>query len=229
LARAYPEAATWVGTLCEVMLGLLDVAEGTAARGEVALRRALDAADRHDARQTAQAALAELYLLRGDPPAALAALEMDPDARVTICEDEGDVSLRTVPWRAWAMLLSGQREAAWEQAAVIVAVTREHEFKLLLADALRVQGVVAAHLRRWEDAQRALDEAVALSRAIGAPYAEAKALYAYGRLYLALDDVARARECLMAAIAICDRLGERLYAEQIESALAEVRAAVRAS
>jgi len=54
------------------------------------------------------------------------------------------------------------------------------------------------------------------------PYAEAKALYVYGRLHMAQGEPERARERFTAASAILDQLGERLYAEHIERALAEI-------
>jgi hypothetical protein len=56
------------------------------------------------------------------------------------------------------------------------------------------------------------------------PYAEAKARYGYGQLYAAKGESEPAREQYRAALAILDRLGERLYAEHVERALAELDA-----
>jgi hypothetical protein len=52
------------------------------------------------------------------------------------------------------------------------------------------------------------------------PYAEAKALFAYGQLRIQQCEPQQANECFEAALAICSRLGERLYAQRIEQALA---------
>jgi len=92
-----------------------------------------------------------------------------------------------------------------------------------LADALRVQALLCLQQHRWDEAQAALEEAIALCRAMPYPYAEAKALYVYGLLHQAKGEPTQARERLEAALAILNRLGERLYAEQVEQALAESR------
>lgn len=72
----------------------------------------------------------------------------------------------------------------------------------------------------WQAAQETLEEALTLAQAMPAPYAEAKALYVYGRLHQAQGEPEQAREHWEAALAILNRLGERLYAEQIEQTLA---------
>jgi tetratricopeptide (TPR) repeat protein len=70
--------------------------------------------------------------------------------------------------------------------------------------------------QRWEDARAALDEAIAMSRDMPYPYAEAKALYVYGQLHAAMGEPGRAREKYEQALSICDRLGEGLYRTYIE-------------
>lgn len=71
-----------------------------------------------------------------------------------------------------------------------------------------------------------LNEAVALSRAISYPYAEAKALYVVGHMWMTRGEPARACERFDEALAICRRLGERLYGEAIERQYAVAQAAV---
>jgi hypothetical protein len=51
------------------------------------------------------------------------------------------------------------------------------------------------------------------------PYAEAKTPYVYGQLHAAMGEPDLARERFAAALAILNRLGERLYAEHIERAI----------
>jgi hypothetical protein len=80
--------------------------------------------------------------------------------------------------------------------------------------------LLALRHERWGDVAAALEESLALCRAMPYPYAEAKALSVYGQLYAARGEPERAREQYQAARAILSRLGERLYAERIERALA---------
>jgi hypothetical protein len=75
---------------------------------------------------------------------------------------------------------------------------------------------------RRQEAEAALEETLALCRTLPCPYAEAKALAVYGQLHAARGEPERARERYMAARAICEQLGERLYRPQIERALAEL-------
>jgi hypothetical protein len=89
-----------------------------------------------------------------------------------------------------------------------------------LVDALRIQARLCIRQQRWAEAEAALEEALSLCRAMPYPWAEAKALYVSGLLHKAKGEQEAARELLEAALAICARLGERLYAEQMEQALA---------
>jgi hypothetical protein len=52
------------------------------------------------------------------------------------------------------------------------------------------------------------------------PWAEAKAIFVGGSLRVAQGEWDRAREWFESALGILGRLGERLYAEQVERALA---------
>jgi hypothetical protein len=74
----------------------------------------------------------------------------------------------------------------------------------------------------WQEAEDALEEALAVSRDIGNPYAEAQVLYVYGLLRIGQGEHRLAHERLVAALAILNRLGDRLYAEHVERALAEI-------
>ena len=74
---------------------------------------------------------------------------------------------------------------------------------------------MATKQSRWLAAETALEEALALCRAMPHPYAEAKTLYSYGLTYLAHHEPEDARERLAASLVIVRRLGERLYAVPI--------------
>jgi hypothetical protein len=75
---------------------------------------------------------------------------------------------------------------------------------------------------RWDVASAALDEALARTRAMPYPYAEAKALWAYGRLELARENPAAAQKRFTQALVICEQLGEGLYRKQIARDLREL-------
>ncbi len=107
-------------------------------------------------------------------------------------------------------------------AASSVARATAANLRLVLADALRVQASVALRQRRWQDAVDALERTLSLSRAMPYPYAEARALYVYGLMHQQKGEPEQARERLVAALTILNRLGEQLYAKHVERALAEM-------
>ena len=164
------------------------------------------------------ATLAEADLLRVDAAAALARLE--PWLDRTGPYEQGTTDL--IPMMAWACLELGDEERASALLTECLAQARERHYRVLLADALRIQALLALSQGRWQDAEAALDEALALTRSMPYPYAEAKTLYVYGDLHAAQGNVERGRDHYEAALAILGRLGERLYAERVEQALAKV-------
>ncbi len=95
--------------------------------------------------------------------------------------------------------------------------------QLALLDTLRVCALLDVRQARWHEAERALEEALALARAMPYPYAEAKALLVYGQLHAAKGEPEPARARFAAALAILDRLGEGLYRPHIARALAELQ------
>jgi len=95
----------------------------------------------------------------------------------------------------------------------------------ILADAQRVRALVAMPAREWATAERALEEALNLARAMPHPYAEAKARYTLALLRRRCDAERAARRELEAARTILTRLGEGSYAERVGRALAAVGAA----
>jgi tetratricopeptide (TPR) repeat protein/transcriptional regulator with XRE-family HTH domain len=97
---------------------------------------------------------------------------------------------------------------------------RAEGMRAALADALRYQAWIAITCNQPDAAERALDESLALARPMPRPYSEAKSLYVYGLLHLHRGERDQVRACFRAAMAICQRLGEHLYAGQIEQALA---------
>jgi tetratricopeptide (TPR) repeat protein len=161
-----------------------------------------------------QALLAERDLLAGQPEAArerLAPLHDPPYPH------HGAVTYG-LSLLAWAYRDLGEldRAEALARHAVTLACRRGH--RMALVEALRVSALIAVRQGRLAEASATLDEA--LTCAAPFPYAEAKTLYVFGQLHEAAGDRERARAAYEQALVICARLGERLYAEHIERALA---------
>jgi len=224
-ARAHAERAAAMmrqidrPTLFDIVyqLGMLDLAEGREQDAEQHLGQGLALAESWDNDATGQRwgqrLLAERDLVAGNPGAAHARLAPLLDRPGM---QESDVE-PLLPLLAWAELELGRDE----QAAATLAAGRARCGRLWLVDALRVEALLEMKRARWQEAVDALDESLTLCRAIPYPYAEAKALYVYGRLHAAKGEPGRAREQYEAALAICEGLGEGLYRPQIERALAE--------
>jgi tetratricopeptide (TPR) repeat protein len=196
-------------------LGWLNLVEGRTEEAEHHLAEARAVAGRSKEDQVLrliEALLAERDLLNGQPAAARARLA--PLFGRGLLQERTRVELLVL--RAWAAVELGMEVEAEEFVDDSVRSAREHQIHLVLPDALRVQALWAMRRREWEKAECALEEARELCRAMGYPYPEAKALYACGELLVAQGEPERARAAFAAALALCQRLGERLYAEHIE-------------
>jgi predicted ATPase len=160
-----------------------------------------------------EVALAERNLLMDHADAAHARLAAFLD-QPALAEHPRLAGARTIalPALAWAEGMLGEvplAEAHLERAfADASALDR--------VDALRIQGVLAILRQRWDVGIDVLQEAIERAHAMPYPYAELKAHWVYGWLEAARGDPAAARNQLKQALAICDRLGERLYRTSIE-------------
>jgi tetratricopeptide (TPR) repeat protein len=200
-------------------LGWLNLLEGRSEEAERYLEEARTMAEQSSGDQVLRmvdALRAECDLLNGQPVAARDRLA--PLFRHGLLQERTRVELLAL--RAWAAVQLGEEVEAQEFVNDSVGSAREHHLCLVLPDALRVQALWAMRQRRWREAECALEEACALSRTMTYPYVEAKALYVCGQLQVAQDEPERARAAFNEALAICHRLGERLYAAHIEHALA---------
>jgi tetratricopeptide (TPR) repeat protein len=200
------------------MQGRLDLAEGDGAAASTALREAVQLATMIgdiEVLRTGQALLAERDLLAGHAEAACERL-----APLLAPSQPQDMSVSwALPLLAWAYRDLGELDRAQALAQQAVALATSQEQRLALVDALRISALIASGTSRWLETAAALHEAIALAHVMPYPYAEAKALYVYGQVYAAQGKIERAREQYQAALAICARLGERLYASHIERAL----------
>jgi tetratricopeptide (TPR) repeat protein len=209
----------WGATYPLLGLGQQLLAEGQEEAGRALLAEALSLAGRDknpEAAWNAQNVLAAYDLFEGHPHQARERLEpLLEDAKL---EENHVIAL--LPTMAWSYLELGnaaQAEALVEQAR---AGTRAGRVRLVLLDVLHVQARIAARRQNWQEAEQALEEMRLLAQTIPCPYDEAKAHYVAGLVAAQQEKAAQARVHFEEALAILHRLGERLYAEQIEQALA---------
>jgi tetratricopeptide (TPR) repeat protein len=163
-------------------------------------------------------ALTERDLLEGQPERARDRLAPLLD---TADRDEVDVSLLWPPY-AWAHLDLGDVVTAAAIVGRAITQARAQNDRLTLVAALRVQALVALRRERWAEGEQALEEGLALARAMPYPYAEARLLHVYGEMYVAKGEPIRGQERLLAALAIFQRLGARKDAEHVTQSMADL-------
>jgi len=213
---------TWVARNTRIHRGELDLAEG---RWDDARRWLTESAalcqesdDLLGLRRTARLR-AELDILEGRPDTVCARLLPLLDSPGL---EEFSVT-RFLAVLAWAHLERGAVAQAALVATQAIARMRPENLRLLLVDALRVQGMVAARQAHWSEAREAFEEALTLAHAMPYPYGEARAAHAYGLLHVHRGEPAAARERLEAALAILQQLGARKEIEKVEQAMAAIR------
>jgi tetratricopeptide (TPR) repeat protein/transcriptional regulator with XRE-family HTH domain len=204
-------------------LGLLRICTGNVGDGIRLLERAIAHAEARgvtvlDTSLPAHAALAEFDLVMDRAQAAydrlmplFASTELE-NANMTL----------TKPLLAWATLAIGESERARTLLSEAVSEATDQFNDLAHEFIYRVRAQVELSAGDWRAAENALVQALTVTRAAPYPYAEAKALFIYGQLNLAQGAVAAARERLTQALAILNRLGERLYAARVERLLADL-------
>jgi tetratricopeptide (TPR) repeat protein len=162
-----------------------------------------------------QAVVAEKEILAGCLESARARVEPllgQVDAQVL-------VSTQLRPMFAWVQVELGALERAEALLQQNISEAQAQQMRGALECSLRVQALLRLRQARWPEAQAALEEALALCRAMPNPYSEAKVLYIYGLLHRAKGEPELARERFQAALAILNRLGEHHYAAYVERAL----------
>jgi tetratricopeptide (TPR) repeat protein/transcriptional regulator with XRE-family HTH domain len=201
-------------------LGLLSLADGHAEFGQVCLTTLEHSAEHSGdlgALRYARCARAEYEILDGHAERAREALT--PLLRGSERELQDAGAIKLLVWLAWAHLELGdvtRAERLIEQGLAHVAA---FSYGRLEPDALRIQALIAMRQGRGEEAQAALDTAIARCRGMSYPYSEAKALYTSGLLHNSDGDPAPARARLEAALGLLRRLGEQPYAARVEQVL----------
>jgi adenylate cyclase len=225
-ARAYVERAatvaesigsSWFAAYPPLQLGQLALLEGDWEQARRKLEESLALSQAHHGLEGmvyAQAVLAELDLLQGRAQDALRRLEpllQEDMQRGTI-----------LPPLGWSYLEVGDIAQAEQVVQEAVAEATAQQTRLFLVEALRVQGMVCARQRRWEEAERAFREGLELARSMPYPYAEARLLEEESRLHQQLGESEPARQQLEEALAIFQRLGALKDVERTEHVLARL-------
>ena len=97
---------------------------------------------------------------------------------------------------------------------------RAQGHRLALVELLRVRGMVLARRGRWDEAERAFEEAASVARSVHYLYAEARSLYEWGLMQVNIPDPRKARGRLEEAAEIFLRLGSRPYSDLAQKAMA---------
>jgi tetratricopeptide (TPR) repeat protein/transcriptional regulator with XRE-family HTH domain len=199
-------------------LGTVDLVEGQWEQADRRLQEAQAIAQGCgdiQAQRVIQWFLAERDLLQGQPEAARARLEP-----VINFSNKEHAMTEVLHLLAWAYL--DLRDAARAEGVVSTGLARARPDKRwsYVVELLRVQAMIQLRQSHWSAAEAALEETLTLARDVSFYYPEAKALYTYGQLHTFRGEHQQARQKFEAALAILRRLGERMYAEHIERALA---------
>jgi predicted ATPase/transcriptional regulator with XRE-family HTH domain len=209
------ESSNAIGGKGRVLLARGEI-EGAARLLEEAIWRAETGHDGElQGLKDAHAALAERDLVAGSSAAARARIE----PLIERFQGWPSLVVQLLPLLAWASVEQADFDRADSLIAEAITGASKGSQPLLLMDVLRVKGMSSARRQQWGDANTELEEALRMSKAMLTPYAEAKILFALGRLELAREETRGARTYLEAALGMCARLGEGLYRQQVQHTL----------
>lgn len=200
-------------------LGILDIAEGRWEDGARHMAQSLAVAELHEDLQLQRQvnwSLAERDLMQGRAEHARARLEPLLDRPGL---EEQDVTLLLPPLASAYLELGDVDQAERTVMRGLERSSRESN-QVVLVDLLRVQGVLRSIQGREKEAMQAFAEAVRRARSMSYPYAEARALYEWGRMRGAKGESAAARELLEEALTIFQRLGANPFTDRTNQTLA---------
>lgn len=202
-------------------LGMLALGHGDSEVGSAYLEEHIAIARRTgDLRwlHWAEVLLAQRDILEAQVEAAQARLEAVLDWRSLGETDAARVRVAL----AWACLEVGDDARAAELVADATRVAEARGDRLVMIEALRVQGMIMTQQRRWPEARHSFERVLELTGSTTFPYARARALHAYGDSLLrqGYEGQARARYC--EALGIFERLRARKEVERTRRSLAAV-------
>jgi tetratricopeptide (TPR) repeat protein len=217
MIRSLP-STSWM-YLALLDLGWFHFVEGNWARATDLTQEALTVArqgQHFEGIRPGERLLAELDILAGRPAAAIQRLEPLLD-RPGLEELQVTQFLPTL-----AAAYAASDDAAHTEHTLAEAIRRSHASHQLpvLAEALLVRGRRHAGKKRWPEAEADFAETVRLAWGMPCPQLEGRGLYEWGVLLAKRGEHSDARERLVAALAIFDRLGAKPYRQWTKQALA---------
>ncbi len=204
---------SWLGAL-SVFEGKIEAAEASFAEAEAMVGTDILSVD------VMFWALAERDLLSGDPESARRRLIPHVDHPGALNGDNW--SWQRLILAAALVELDEIDEARTIVDSLLSAISAEQP-RFTRIEALRVQAILLAHENVADPAIAAgLEQALAWCRSMPYPHEEVRLLYTFGTILARQSKPEPARERFAAALAVCGRLGERLYASRIERELASL-------
>jgi tetratricopeptide (TPR) repeat protein len=126
------------------------------------------------------------------------------------------------PIVAHTELALGDAPRALEYMGKVVAQAKSEDGdRRVLVDALRAQGIVLTHLKRWDEAEQSFEDAVTLLQGIPHAYGKAQVLFRYGAMLKEKGEPERARQLLQEPLTLFRQLGARPYISEVEHILQE--------
>jgi tetratricopeptide (TPR) repeat protein/transcriptional regulator with XRE-family HTH domain len=215
--RARLEPRSWYSAMPLLRLGEWCILDGAWEEADRYLAEGIAVAAEIDDPQFHQwgcYSLAELALMRGDPDQALAHLQHGGEP---------------MPWGLHAIAIPEPLASiylamgALEQAEDLIGRGLEAATASRLPPEivpwLRLRAMLLTMREQWDEAAQTFVEAVTLPRSLPYPYAEAQALYEWGRMLAAAGKPTQARKRFGEALTIFQDLGAQPYVERTRQAL----------
>jgi tetratricopeptide (TPR) repeat protein len=201
----------------EVVRGQLDLWRGDTKNLKGRLSRVVEssaATGNVDRQVSATLLLAEVEILAGRPEDAVIRLQGLAN-RSGFSEDEPGYGMCL----ALVLITLGRLDDAALIIEQLTTLAIEDALKLPLTDLSRLRALALAGHGRWDEAQTAAQESLALARAMSIPYKEGQALVVLGRTRMESRQISDGRAAFEEALTIFGRLGAAGEARQTESEL----------
>jgi len=212
----------WTSAYPLLGLGHLSLVEGRWEEASHYLQQAIALAERSgdlQALRYAQVPLIERDLLDGRTEVARARLDRLFDPRSS---GRYEGMAQVLALAAWMRLELGDVAQAGVLVTQARAQAEAEQNQLALVEALRVQTMVLQRQAKRSASVESIERALELSRAMPCPHQTARVLYTYGTILKDQAKDALAQQRLQEAQSLLAPLGERLYAQHVEAALAEL-------
>ncbi len=213
-------SSSWVRVHNTLRRGELYLAQGHTVEGVSLIEAGRDMAERDgDILAECEAAyvLSDEALFSGVPELALSHLQRFLD-RHAVDRDDPE-ALQTWGLALFARVFAELGES--DRAEDYLSRVSDEQIVAHLDTVHSVRAVVAACRGEWDEAEQYAEEALAFARRGGFVVSEARLLYFWGRWLMRKGDIARAKDRLMKALAIFERLGALPYTKRTEELLVD--------